>query len=341
VTVFFYPHTQKLAEEVAIECFKVGADAILNMYTDAFWLAYMKHLPVESLRKPSVFCRGLTELSTAEFWLGATYDPAIFRKVPPAKMAANDEGETIAHEPAQERKVRSLWVAMGQVTRPRAKAYGFSFPAWERMIREASSVPPAKLQADGKRVAGVLESGDHVHVTAPNGTDLEFSVAGRRPNVSDGVVDEEDIARGALGSGIPTGSVDVCPVQTSAEGAVAFDLPQPWAGRTIRRLRWRFSGGRVTSWEGDAVAERLKAQWEQSTGDRDRIAYLQIGLNPRARFGFLQNDIVRGGVLIGIGGNQFSGGPNKSSFSHGQTLSGATVEVDGKPVVRGGKLVVA
>ena len=339
MTVFFYPHTQRLAEEIATECFKVGADALLNLYTDAYWLAYMKHLSVESLRQPSVFCRGLTELSTAEFWCGATYDPAVFRKVPPEKMAANDEGETIAHEPAHARKVRSLWLAMGQVTRPRAKAYGFSFPAWERMVREASSVPPAKLQADGKRVAAVLGSADRVRVTAPNGTDLEFSVAGRPARVSDGVVDEEDIARGAFGSSIPTGSVDVCPVETSAEGTVAFDLPQPWAGRTIRRLRWGFSGGRLTSWEGDAVAERLKDQWDRASGDRDRIAYLQIGVNPRAKFGFLQNDIVRGAVLIGAGGNQFSGGPNKSSFSHAQTVSRATVEVDGKPLVRGGKLV--
>jgi len=62
-------------------------------------------------------------------------------------------------------------------------------------------------------------------------------------------------------------------------------------------------------------------------------------VNPRAKFGFLQNDIVRGAVLIGAGGNQFSGGPNKSSFSHAQTVSRATVEVDGKPLVRGGKLV--
>ena len=339
MTVFFYPHTQRLAEEIATECFKVGADALLNLYTDAYWLAYMKHLSVESLRQPSVFCRGLTELSTAEFWCGATYDPAVFRKVPPEKMAANDEGETIAHEPAHARKVRSLWLAMGQVTRPRAKAYGFSFPAWERMVSEASSVPPAKLQADGKRVAAVLGSADRVRVTAPNGTDLEFSVAGRPARVSDGVVDEEDIARGAFGSSIPTGSVDVCPVETSAEGTVAFDLPQPWAGRTIRRLRWGFSGGRLTSWEGDAVAERLKDQWDRASGDRDRIAYLQIGVNPRAKFGFLQNDIVRGAVLIGAGGNQFSGGPNKSSFSHAQTVSRATVEVDGKPLVRGGKLV--
>src|SRR2546425_7425510 len=86
VTIFFYPHTLGLAEDLATECFKVGADVLLNLYTDKYYSAYMKYLSAESLRKPSVFCRGLTELSTAEFWLGAAWDPAIFRSIPDEKM---------------------------------------------------------------------------------------------------------------------------------------------------------------------------------------------------------------------------------------------------------------
>src|SRR3989304_2244897 len=129
-----------------------------NLYRDRYAEAYMRLLPTESLRKPSAFCRGLSELSTAQFWLGALYDPAIFRTIPPERMAANDEGETAAHLPAaKEKRVRSLFVALGQVTRPRAKAYGFSYPAWEKMVREASGVSPDKLKEEGRRVARRLE----------------------------------------------------------------------------------------------------------------------------------------------------------------------------------------
>jgi len=43
----------------SVECFKVGADALLNLYHGRYYSAYMKHLSVEQLRKPSAFCRGL------------------------------------------------------------------------------------------------------------------------------------------------------------------------------------------------------------------------------------------------------------------------------------------
>lgn len=341
VTVFFYPHTLELAEEIATECFKAGADVLLNVYTDRYYSAYMRHLSAESLRKPSVFCRGLTELSTAEFWIGGgPFDPAIFRKIPAEKMAANDAAETEAHAPARERKVRSLFIHLGLVTRPRARAYRFNFARWERAVRAASTVSPEKLAADGKRVAAMLEAADRVTVSDGQGTDLRFSVRGRRALVYDGVVDEQDIAAGALDAGIPAGSVSIASIETSAEGSVSSRVAQAWAGRTIRRLRWDFADGRVRSWTGDANALRLKSHWERATGDRDRIGSLTIGLNPRAELGFLQNHIVLGAVTIAVGGNDDLGGANKPGFYHAQTLGEATVEIDGEALVKDGRLSI-
>ncbi len=339
VTVFFYPQIQELADDIAVECSKVGADVLLTSYTDRYYEAFMKYQSVESLRKPSVFCRGLAELATAQFWLGGLYDPAVFRKFSAEKMAANDEAETAAHWPiTMDRKIRSLFVSLGLVTRPRAKAYGFSFPTWERMVREASAVKPASLTHDGRWLAKILESGDRVHVTG-DGTDLEFSVRGRKPLIYDGVVDEADIEDGALEASIPAGSVTIPPIETSASGRFETNVPQAWAGRSIRRVQWTFADGRVTAFGGDANALRLKRQWEMATGDRDRIGGLTIGLNPKAKLGFLQNSIVRGAVSIAIGMNEPVGGANKSSFYTEHTVRNATVEVDGMPIVQGGKLV--
>src|SRR3972149_3359087 len=148
VTIFFYPHTTALAEDIAEECFRIGADVNLSAYTDRFYESYMRILSADSLRKPSVFCRALSEVSTAEFWLGGGYDPAGVRRVPPGETA------------------------------------------------------------------------------------LEFSIRGRRPFVFDGVVDDEDIAAGALDAQIPAGNVAIAPLEDSANGVVAFDLPQAWAGRS-------------------------------------------------------------------------------------------------------------
>src|SRR5437879_871592 len=159
--------------------------------------------------------------------------------------------------------------------------------------------------------------------------------------IYDGIVDDEDIAAGVFESSIPSGSVTLLPQETSAEGVVVFDVPQAWAGRSIRRMRWEFHGGRLTKFDGDAAALALRKQYEMSTGDRDRIASFTIGMNPKAILGFLQNPIVRGEVSVGVGGNQFVGGPNKSAFGFESTVRAATVEADGKPIVRDGKLLVA
>src|SRR5207244_553671 len=103
--------------------------------------------------------------------------------------------------------------------------------------------------------------------------------------IYDGIVDDEDIAAGVFESSIPSGSVTLLPQETSAEGVVVFDVPQAWAGRSIRRMRWEFRSGRLTKFEGDAAALALRKQYEVSTGDRDRISSFTIGTNTTAALG--------------------------------------------------------
>ncbi len=51
---------------------------------------------------------------------------------------------------------------------------------------------------------------------------------------------------------------------------------------------------------------------EKATEDKDRIATLGIGLNPKAKYGFMMDNIVEGAVTIAIGDNESLGGKNKS-----------------------------
>src|SRR5437762_12146795 len=156
------------------------------------------------------------------------------------------------------------------------------------MVREASAVPAKTLTATGHRLAGILGTADDVHVTAPSGTDLTFSVRGRQPMIYDGIVDDEDIAAGVFESSIPSGSVTLLPQETSGEGVVVFDVPQAWAGRSIRRMRWVFHGGRLTQFDGDDAALALRKQYAMSTGARARNASCTVGTDPTAPAGLLQ-----------------------------------------------------
>jgi leucyl aminopeptidase (aminopeptidase T) len=341
VAVFFNPHFTKMAEDIAVECFRNGADVLLNAWTDRYHLAELTYLSEESLRQPSVWCRQLTLNATAEFFLGGVYDPAIFRKMSPEKLAANDEGESASHEPySRQRKVRTLSLGVGLVTKPRAKTYRFNFKTWERMMMAASNVNPDEIAAKATQIVNMIRSAEKIKLTSPIGTGLEFSVKGRKLRVNDGIVDEGDIEEEALNASIPAGSVETTIVEDSANGRVVLDVPTPWAGRTIRRIEWTFQDGRVVAFDGDKNALELRKQWEIASGDKDRIAMLTIGLNPKAKSGYTINDVVEGAIGVGIGGNEDAGGNNKRGFYYSGTLSKASLMLDGRMLVDRGKLAL-
>ncbi|MFQ5908670.1 MAG: hypothetical protein ACE5JE_07595, partial [Thermoplasmata archaeon] len=78
-----------------------------------------------------------------------------------------------------------------------------------------------------------------------------------------------------------------------------------------------------------------------ATGDKDRIGWLSIGLNPRGTPLDLNltDGFLAGSVSIGIGDNDYLGGANKSPFEWGGNILGATVELDGTEVLVNGKLL--
>src|SRR2546425_4336464 len=106
----------------------------------------------------------------------------------------------------------------------------------------------------------------------------------------------------------------------------------------IRNLRFTFSGGRLVDYKADKNVEAFANYFKASSGEKDRIGSLTIGLNPRASYlgGFVDH-FVAGAVTIGLGGNQDIGGANRSSFDFGATLQKASVTADGMRVVEAGE----
>src|SRR5437899_1314354 len=100
----------------------------------------------------------------------------------------------------------------------------------------------------------------------------------------------------------------------------------------------RASEVRGASWSAGTNEESIRGQYDRATGAKDRLGWLQIGLNPAASYGFLQDDLVAGAVEIGIGDNSEYGGKNKSNFGFQGRLTNATVRIGKKIVVDKGRL---
>jgi aminopeptidase len=336
VTIFLYPRHIPLAEDIARECFRKGADVLLNLYTDNYYLSYMNELSVESLRQPSIFCKVLSEYSTAQVWLEGVEDPRIFKKIPAEKSDAAGEGENKAHAPYY-KKVRSIGLGLALVTPKRAKTYGFDYAKWKRMMEAASTIDYEQLAAAGRRLKEVLSNASTIRITAPRGTDLTLDVSTRPWRVADGVIDENDMNEGNAMDQIPAGSIYTTP--TNADGTIIFNVRTPYSGISVGKVEWKFKEGKVVEFRGDSSAKKVRDLWEKSSGDKDKIGYFGVGFNPKVRTGYTVNEIASGSISIGIGGNEMLGGINKSGFYFQHTVTGATATSERRAFLKNGRLV--
>jgi leucyl aminopeptidase (aminopeptidase T) len=314
---------------------------MISLWTDEYFYAFLEELSEDSLREPSKICQAFTESETATVGLGGPENPQGMRDINPAKFSAWSEGERKSHYPRSiERKIRNANLQLGMVTPQRAKVYGFNHGKWKKAMDRAMTADLNEMSKVGRELASVLEKGNTVQITAENGTRLNFEIAGRAVHIDDGIIDKEDMAKESFDAQLPAGSILTTVIETSGEGHVIFDLPVQLQGSNIEGLEWVFEKGKLTSITGKKNVEVVSKSIEKATGDNNRIAFLGIGLNPKAEYGYLMDNIVEGAISIGIGDNEALGGKNKSSSGAGASLGRATVEIDGRAIIKDGKLLV-
>lgn len=341
VIVSTYPHTIDLAEQISLECQKLGADPLMVLDTDATFYGGLKNFSEENLKKCSSHCTGLLDYVRSYVWLGGPRDPAPMARTPKEKFAAMYEGEQAHYEKALVKKPKNVVVALGAVTRERAKVYGFNYAKWRAMVESAIAVDYGRLSAAGAKAMALLSQEADVRVRADNGTDLRFRLAGatRQPEVDDGMISDEDLAAEVTDVSLPAGNIAVAPVEESAQGTFVADVGIPQVGRLIEGLSWTFRDGRVVDFTAKRNLVAAQTGWETATGAKDMFGSFTIGLNPKAKPGFLQNFVAGGTVSIGIGENRGNGGKNESTYGFGSSLGSATVEIGGKAVIDRGRWV--
>lgn len=249
-----------------------------------------------------------------------------------AMTSYNDEW----YDRAEKYRIRGARIGLGYVTEPRARIYGFDLEGWRRMLLDASTVDARELRRAGSKIRRLLSGKGHVEITAPNGTRFECDLAGRRAHLDDSSI-AAAMEDGEAMASVPAGEVSVAPVEKSGQGTIRFDRPVASLGRWIRGLTFAFDGGRA-KWSASENAQLLQSGWDRAKAGRDLLAGIDIGLNPRGRTGFLTDYIVAGNVYVAIGDNSDFGGKNEPGFGLASTLTGATVTIDGKAVVEGGRI---
>ncbi len=179
----------------------------------------------------------------------------------------------------------------------------------------------AKLSLD---VADMLSEAEWVHIKA-EGTDMEFSVLGRRAVADTGLFHHS----GQYGN-LPAGEAFVAPIENSAFGKLTITYGPD--RKLERPITLKFRDGAVEEIEGfEPYRNYLEEVFKRYENARV-IAEFGVGTNPGAKRpdNVLEAEKILGTVHVAIGDNHTFGGVNRVSFHTDYVVFETQVTIGGK-----------
>lgn len=201
------------------------------------------------------------------------------------------------------------------------------------------------LNADYKKISKltiklqkILETGKNIRVTTKIGTDISFSIAGRKAFASKGLFH----AKGESGN-LPTGEAFLAPVEGTANGVFIVDGSMAGLGLIKNaNIKIEVENGYATKISGGTLANKLKAMLDKVGKDARNIAEFGIGTNDSAKLSgiLLEDEKVMGTIHIALGNNVSMGGSVNVPIHLDGVVKKPTVWMDEKLLMKDGKLLI-
>jgi leucyl aminopeptidase (aminopeptidase T) len=334
-----------LMEDLAVEVARLGGDPLLTLLpSDRGALRLFTEVPEKYDSRTSPLALKLAGEITVSIFIDSVDSDAVLEGVPGKRVQARQKAQLAVIEAMQKRNVRMVNLGNNMYpTEARAKSYGMTRAELAKQFLAGLDVDYDRLQKTGETVRKALAGGDKVRVTSPEGTDVMFRIGKRTPLVSDGVIGDDKIKKGgaACQAWLPAGEVFTTVVPDTAEGKVVIERSL-WEGKEVRGLTLTFKKGKLVEMTARSGLKRLKENYEAGGEGRDEFSFLDIGINPAVK---MPKDspgqfVEAGTISIGTGNNIWAGGDNKSSFGMTGFVRGGTLTLDGKTLVKDGKLQI-
>jgi len=218
------------------------------------------------------------------------------------------------------------------------------------MFERCVAVDYEAMRSLAARLKAVLDDGKEVRVTSPAGTDVRFSIEGRKGQVDDG-----DFKRPGSGGNLPCGEAYISPKNQSAEGVIVFDgtldlVPEAIIPKTPVKVVYK--GGFITEvlggeeadmllkviQKGESMARELGKKEEERNARA--LGELGIGINYSAKMtcNMLEDEKVGRTVHFAIGMNLDN---DANALIHQDCLVlNPSVWIDGKQIMKDGDIVL-
>ena len=194
-----------------------------------------------------------------------------------------------------------------------------------------------KLSRRSKKIADILSMAKEVHVTAPNGTDLTIPIKKRKGYSDTGIINYP----GAF-SNLPAGEAGIAPQNGLCEGVLVVDSGMGVNPNGEDRLAISIKNGRAQRIGGSPIARKLSQHLARFGPDCRLVGEFGIGVNDAAQIsGYaLEDSKVLGTIHVGLGNNVSIGGANAGICHVDAVVYKASVDIDGRQIVRKGKLML-
>jgi leucyl aminopeptidase (aminopeptidase T) len=341
-----WDHTVDVASHLAWECRNRGFETLLTLQPEELWLRSLQEGPVELLDKlTSQQAAALQETDAYIFTLGPR-SPVPWERIPPERLSSAtvwflEQNKFVGEwkRIARRRKVKMLGIEATLATPERAKALGLDSEHWREVMFAGCMADYHEIAALGRKLTSILQAKGEVHIRTPHGTDVKFALDARLVKVADGLATEERAKQGEVVF-LPSGVVEVTAKEDSAEGPLVYDRPIYSTSGTVKNLTLSVADGRITNSNASEGLEVFEKYVETSGRDADRFACFGLGLNPKLRYGFTQDDKVLGAVVVNFGESESKGGKNRAGRDWWGSMTHATVEINGEAVMVDGNLRV-
>ncbi len=208
----------------------------------------------------------------------------------------------------------------------------------EEIFIRTMSVDYELVQRLTNAVADVLDEGREVRVVTGLGTDLTFSIEGRKARRSTGIL----VNPGDWGN-LPSGEAYIAPVEGTANGIVIVDGSMAGIGLLTQPMKMTFRDGVAARIEGGLEAAKLNELLSKYGDEARNLGEFGVGTNPGARVGgvVLEDEKVLGTIHIALGSNFDFGGRVKAPVHLDGVVMRPSVYVDGRLIMKEGALLTS
>lgn len=345
VTVESWSETLEYANAFVLEAHRLRARPLL-VYQDepTYWAAVAENRPSDLARVGDHLRAAIAKSDALVTFFGPS-DRERAHALPWSTRYKLGEYPDILYAAAAKAGTRAVQLALGRASPASARMYGVDLATWKEELVAGTSLDPGLLHRRARRLALALREGTTLEVSHPNGTRLTLGLRHRRPLVSDGLVPPARAKGDWSLVQLPAGVVSVALDERVAEGTFRSNVPNSvGVFDTVGEVeggRWTFASGRLDRFAYDRGQELFSQSYERGGAGKDRVGILSVGLNDRISMAPLLLDQGAGTLTLQLGRNDTAGGTNSVYWWAWLLLRGADLHVDGKALVKEGRLVDA